>query len=99
MGNVVNGRQSCKDCNHMASSESNLKVHIMTVHMKARFMCNICGKVSRFPSEVRTHVKTFHVGEKTSAISCNCRRCDVTFLDYDKFMEHAVTSHRMAAGV
>ena len=86
---------SCKNCDHVGSSESNLKVHIMMRHMSARFTCNTCGKQFKFPSDCRTHNKKFHNQDGQTGMDSICNKCAIPYPNYGDFMKHAEGVHKM----
>jgi hypothetical protein len=88
----------CKNCDHISSNENNLKVHTMMRHMTARFICKTCSMQFKFPSDTRTHMKKFHEKDDATGMNCICRQCGITYGDYQEFMKHAVSVHKMPKG-
>ena len=85
---------TCQTCGHVASTESNLRVHIMMRHMKARFTCISCRKQFKFPSECRSHIKRFH-SEENTGMECVCNKCGIDPTFFEEFTNHAVNEHKM----
>jgi hypothetical protein len=85
----------CANCDQKCSTESNLRVHIMLRHMKARFLCKVCKKQFKFPSDARTHVKKFHEEQGRGGVDCICNHCGIDPTDYEEFKAHAVAEHKM----
>ena len=88
----------CKNCGYISSTESNLKVHIMMRHMTARFICKTCSKQFKFPSDTRTHIAKFHEKDINTGMDCVCKQCSITYSDYQEFMKHAESTHKMPKG-
>ena len=85
---------TCETCGHVGSTESNLRVHIMMRHMKARFTCLACRKQFKFPSECRSHIKKFHSKENTG-MECVCNKCGIDPTYFEEFISHAESDHNM----
>ena len=85
---------TCDTCGHVGSNESNLRVHIMMKHMKARFTCLACKKQFKFPSECRSHIKKFH-SEENTGMECVCNKCGLDPTSFEEFTSHAVSEHNM----
>ena len=85
---------TCETCGHVGSTESNLRVHIMMRHMKARFTCLSCRKQFKFPSECRSHIKKFH-SEENTGMECVCNKCRIAPTHFEEFTNHAESEHKM----
>ena len=85
---------TCQTCGHVGSTESNLRVHVMMRHMKARFTCLSCRKQFKFPSECRSHIKKFHPEENTG-MECVCNKCGTDPTNFEEFTTHAESEHNM----
>ena len=85
---------TCETCGHVGSTESNLRVHIMVRHMKARFSCLSCRKQFKLPSECRSHIKEFHA-EENPGMECVCNKCGIDPTDFEEFINHAESEHKM----
>ena len=64
-------KYSCNQCDHQASTQGNLKIHIQSVHEKIRYYCNQCDYQATPNGDLKTHIQSVH--EK---IKYSCNQCD-----------------------
>ena len=64
-------KYSCNQCDHQASTQGNLKIHIQSVHEKIWYSCNQCDYQAAQNGDLKTHIQSVH--EK---IKYSCNQCD-----------------------
>ena len=64
-------KYSCNQCDHQASTQGNLKIHIQSLHEKIQYSCNQCDYQATPNGDLKAHIQSVH--EK---INYSCNQCD-----------------------
>ena len=69
-------KYACTECDHEASSKSNLSIHVQSKHRGDNkvFGCNECGKQYTRKDHLKTHTNNVH-----REIKYNCDQCGNLF--------------------
>ena len=85
---------SCKQCGYKSSRESDIMIHIESVHKKQNFnseslrCCYICGKPV---DNLQQHVQSDHMQGNKNFYDCSM--CDMSFSSKQYLKEHLQTMH------
>ena len=87
----------CKDCDSiftgikMRQCESNLKIHIRSVHEGERnFSCNMCEKAFWHPFGLKRHINCVHYKKKYAS----CNNCGKSFSEPAYLKKHKCRIHK-----
>ena len=64
-------KYSCNKCDHQASTQGNLKIHIQSLHEKIQYSCNQCDYQATPNGDLKTHIQSVH-----KKIKYSCNQCD-----------------------
>ena len=78
----------CDQCDYTSKQNSNLKIHVATVHEKVRFYCDQCESSYAQKQGLEHHIRAFH--EK---IKVKCSECDFESTQKSHLQKHYRKKH------
>ena len=85
---------NCADCDYSSISESRLKIHLETVHQKARtHKCDQCQKSFSRKGALNTHIKGYCKGFHQKIKAYKCQDCNKNFSNKYVLASHVDWAH------
>ena len=82
----------CSECDYSSGFISNLRTHIMLIHMMTRFSCNECTFKSNSLAFTKKHVRSDH-NDRMELINSLCTKCGYAEDSIAMFETHIRNSH------
>ena len=82
----------CSECDYSSKFITNLRSHIMLIHMKTKFSCKDCTFQSNILAITKKHVRSDH-DNRRELINSLCTKCGYAEDSFPKFESHIKKSH------
>ena len=82
------GKYNCNQCDHQATTQSNMTTHIKSKHEGVKYACDDCDKQFSQKQNLRMHIKSIHRGVKYA-----CNQCDQQYSRTERLTNHIQSIH------
>ena len=79
----------CNECEKPFSGQSDLRIHIISVHEGVKYPCNQCDYQAAQKRNLKIHIQSKHEGVRHS-----CNLCDKHFSDQGTLTKHLKSVHK-----
>ena len=87
---IINTDEKCKECDHIAKSNTELNVHMETMHQDKRFECKKCYHKFVSEPELSKHLETKHIEKETHGkqVLIKCKHCEYSSKNNEDLKKH-----------